>query len=112
MEEALKLLKAAATLDKSHSVPSTQNTDTLYLHWPFHPNGLKQQLAGSSYLSSAFSGKRRDGSLWGVNQLRQNFTFLSRGIKGRGIPGNINVTINYSTNRQSDRAGKTINSTD
>jgi hypothetical protein len=37
------LLKAAATLEKSHSAPSTQNTDTLYLHWPFHPNGLNRR---------------------------------------------------------------------
>jgi len=43
------LLKAAATLNKSHSVPSTQNTDTLYLHWPFHPNGLNRQLIRRLY---------------------------------------------------------------
>jgi hypothetical protein len=47
-----------------------------------------------------------------VNQLRQDFTFLSQGIKGSGIAGNIDVTVNYSSNRKSDRARKTINSTD
>ena len=43
------LLKAAATLEKSHSTPSTQNTDTLYLHWPFHLNRHNRHLIRRLY---------------------------------------------------------------
>jgi hypothetical protein len=37
------LLQAAANLDRKHIIPAAQPSDTLYLHWPFHPNGLTTQ---------------------------------------------------------------------
>jgi hypothetical protein len=37
------LLQAAANLDRKHIIPAAPPSDTLYLHWPFHPNGLTRQ---------------------------------------------------------------------
>ena len=37
------LLQTAANLDRKHIIPAAQPSDTLYLHWPFHPNGLTTQ---------------------------------------------------------------------
>ena len=39
------LLKAAITLDNTHNLaaPNGNTTNTLYLHWPYHPKGLQRQ---------------------------------------------------------------------
>jgi hypothetical protein len=45
------LLKAATTLDNTHNLaaPNGNTTNTLYLHWPYHPKGLQRQQISSLY---------------------------------------------------------------
>ena len=45
------LLKAATTIKNMHNRTATSGntTNTLYLHWPYHPKGLQRQLIRHLY---------------------------------------------------------------